>query len=75
TATPTIHTTLDHNDKICDLLEEFCVSGPPPPSSPNPFPPSPPMEEDGIIYAEDLGYMSTLCPSPSSDVDDLYPPE
>lgn len=33
------------------------------------------MEEDRMIYTEDLGYMSTPCLSPPSDVNDLNPPE
>uniref|UniRef100_A0A0E0A9Q2 Uncharacterized protein n=1 Tax=Oryza glumipatula TaxID=40148 RepID=A0A0E0A9Q2_9ORYZ len=56
------------------LLEEFRVSGPPPPSPP-PYPMSPSMEDDGMIYTEDLVYMCTPCPSPPSDIDDLNPPE
>uniref|UniRef100_J3LCX4 Uncharacterized protein n=1 Tax=Oryza brachyantha TaxID=4533 RepID=J3LCX4_ORYBR len=75
TPIPTTHTTPNHDDEICDLLEEFRVSGPPPLSSPNPCSRSPSMEEDVMIYAGDLAYMSTPCPSPPSDVDDLYPYE
>uniref|UniRef100_J3N6Y4 Uncharacterized protein n=1 Tax=Oryza brachyantha TaxID=4533 RepID=J3N6Y4_ORYBR len=33
------------------------------------------MEEDDMIYARDLGYMSTPCPSSPSGVDNLYQPE
>uniref|UniRef100_A0A0E0JJ51 Uncharacterized protein n=1 Tax=Oryza punctata TaxID=4537 RepID=A0A0E0JJ51_ORYPU len=33
------------------------------------------MEEDGLISAEAFGYMSTPCPSPPSDIDDLNPPD
>uniref|UniRef100_J3L0S9 Uncharacterized protein n=1 Tax=Oryza brachyantha TaxID=4533 RepID=J3L0S9_ORYBR len=32
-------------------------------------------EGDGMIYARNLGYMSTHCPSPLLGVDNLYPPE
>uniref|UniRef100_J3NCK0 Uncharacterized protein n=1 Tax=Oryza brachyantha TaxID=4533 RepID=J3NCK0_ORYBR len=75
TPTPTTHATPDHDDEICDLPEEFHVLGHPLTSSPNPFPMSLSMQEDDMIYAGDLGYMSTLCSSPSSNVDDLYPPK
>uniref|UniRef100_A0A0E0JJM3 Uncharacterized protein n=1 Tax=Oryza punctata TaxID=4537 RepID=A0A0E0JJM3_ORYPU len=75
TPIPTTPTPPEHHEDTCELPAEFRVSGPPPPSSPNPFPPSPSMEEDGMIYAEDFGYMSTPCPSPPSDVIDLNPPD
>uniref|UniRef100_J3LVY7 Uncharacterized protein n=1 Tax=Oryza brachyantha TaxID=4533 RepID=J3LVY7_ORYBR len=55
TPTLTTHTTPDHDDKICDLPEEFCLSGPPTPSSLNPFLLPASMEEDGMIYAGHLG--------------------
>uniref|UniRef100_A0A0E0L1J0 Uncharacterized protein n=1 Tax=Oryza punctata TaxID=4537 RepID=A0A0E0L1J0_ORYPU len=58
----------------CELPPEFRVRSPPPPSPPYPFPLSPSMEEEGT-YAEDFGYISTPCPSPPSDIDDLNPLE
>uniref|UniRef100_A0A0D3HBA6 Uncharacterized protein n=1 Tax=Oryza barthii TaxID=65489 RepID=A0A0D3HBA6_9ORYZ len=74
TKTPTADATPQQDEHESDLPEEFRVTSPPP-LSPPPYPLSPSMEDDGIIYAEDLGYMSTPCPSPPSDVDDLNPPE
>uniref|UniRef100_A0A0E0M677 Uncharacterized protein n=1 Tax=Oryza punctata TaxID=4537 RepID=A0A0E0M677_ORYPU len=73
TPTPTTPIPSDHHEDTCDFPTEFRVSGPPPPSSSNLFSPSPSMEEDGMIYVQDFGYMSTRCPSPPSDVDELNP--
>jgi hypothetical protein len=33
------------------------------------------MEADDTMFAEDFGYVSTPCPSPPSDIDDLNPPD
>lgn len=75
TPTPTTPPQRENNEETYELPAEFRVTSPPPPSPPYPFPISPSMEEDGMIFAEDLGYMSTPCPSPPSDVDDMNPPE
>lgn len=73
---PPVHPNPGGRDDRCELPEEFRVREPPPPSYPDPFPLSPSMEEDAwYVYAEDLGYVSTLCPSPPSDVDNLNPPD
>uniref|UniRef100_A0A0D9Y853 Uncharacterized protein n=1 Tax=Oryza glumipatula TaxID=40148 RepID=A0A0D9Y853_9ORYZ len=74
TKKPTADATPQQEEHESDLPEEFRVTSPPP-LSPPPYPLSPSMEDDGMIYAEDLGYMSTPCPSPPSDVDDLNPLE
>uniref|UniRef100_A0A0E0KFM0 Uncharacterized protein n=1 Tax=Oryza punctata TaxID=4537 RepID=A0A0E0KFM0_ORYPU len=70
----TTPTPAKQHEFSCELPAEFRVRSPPPPSPPYPFPLSPSMEEEGI-YAEDFGYISTPCPSPPSDIDDLNPPE
>lgn len=54
--------------------KEFRVSEPPP-SSLDLFLLSPSMEADDTMFAEDFGYVSTPCPSPPSDIDDLNPPD
>uniref|UniRef100_A0A0E0L8H1 Uncharacterized protein n=1 Tax=Oryza punctata TaxID=4537 RepID=A0A0E0L8H1_ORYPU len=70
----TTPTPVKQHEFTCELPAEFRVRSPPPPSPPYPFPLSPSMEEEGI-YGEDFGYISTPCPSPPSDIDDLNPPE
>uniref|UniRef100_A0A0E0KG60 Uncharacterized protein n=1 Tax=Oryza punctata TaxID=4537 RepID=A0A0E0KG60_ORYPU len=71
---PTTPTPAKQHEVPSELPAEFQVTSPPPPSPPYPFPLSPSMEDEGT-YAEDFGYISTPCPSPPSDVDDLNPPE
>uniref|UniRef100_A0A0E0BHY8 Uncharacterized protein n=1 Tax=Oryza glumipatula TaxID=40148 RepID=A0A0E0BHY8_9ORYZ len=63
THNPTTDATPQQDEHESNLPEEFRVTSPPP-LSPPPYPLSPSMEDDGMIYAEDLGYMSTPCPSP-----------
>uniref|UniRef100_A0A0E0EWT2 Uncharacterized protein n=1 Tax=Oryza meridionalis TaxID=40149 RepID=A0A0E0EWT2_9ORYZ len=71
---PSTNTTSEHHEDSGELPEEFRVREPPPPSL-FPYPLSPSIEEDDIVYTEDLEYMSTPCPSPPSDLDDLSQPE
>uniref|UniRef100_J3MJL5 Uncharacterized protein n=1 Tax=Oryza brachyantha TaxID=4533 RepID=J3MJL5_ORYBR len=54
-----------------EMPEEFRVSGPLPPILSNLFPLSTSMEEDVFLTTEDMCYVSTLCPSPPSVVDNL----
>jgi hypothetical protein len=63
THNPTTDATPQQDENESNLPEEFRVTSPPP-LSPPPYPLSPSMEDDGMIYAEDLGHMSTPCPSP-----------
>uniref|UniRef100_A0A0D3HKS1 Uncharacterized protein n=1 Tax=Oryza barthii TaxID=65489 RepID=A0A0D3HKS1_9ORYZ len=63
THNPTTNATPQQDEHESNLPEEFRVTSPPP-LSPPPYPLSPSMEDDGMIYAEDLGYMSTPCPYP-----------
>uniref|UniRef100_J3KZC9 Uncharacterized protein n=1 Tax=Oryza brachyantha TaxID=4533 RepID=J3KZC9_ORYBR len=58
-----------------ELPEGFHVLEPPPPMSAISFPLLPTLEEEIVVTAEDLGYVSTPCPFPPSDVNDLNPPD